>query len=196
MHLRLLSLVLTLGVALSGCKAALHPMTMPLRWTADAAEVRVFPAIGLEVLRRRPVRVEPFTDARDRRDAVGMNVEEGRNLPVTTRDEVTGFLTDRFVELLRANGVNLSPSGADRVVHTEVQRFFVTESNTYNGSVVLGITVEDAGGKQLWHGVVEGNSKRFGRSYSEENYQEALTSAALEAYKDLGEKPGFFEAFR
>ena len=33
-------------------------------------------------------------------------------------------------------------------------------------------------------------------SYSPENYQEALTSAALEAYKDLGEKPGFFEAFR
>ena len=88
-----------------------------------------------------------------------------------------------------------APSGADRVLHTEVQRFFVVESGLYNGDVAMGITVTDGSGVVLWHGS-EGRSKRFGRSFSAENYQEALTSAAGEALKNLAEMPDFINAFR
>lgn len=198
-NLRSLALiVVALGSStLAGCRhAPSGPMSLPLHWAASAEDLTVFPAAGVEVLRRRAIAVEPFTDARDRRDAVGSNVEQGGAVPVTTPDDVPKFLAGRFAEVLSANGVHPVASGPDRVIHTEVQRFFVIESGLYNGDVALGITVTDGSGVVLWHGVSEGRSKRFGRSFSAENYQEALSSAAVEALKNLGETPDFFNAFK
>ena len=185
-------------LASSGCRhGASGPMNLPMRWTATAEDMRVFSAGKAELLRRHEVAVVPFTDRREGHGAVGVNVENGRNTEVTTSDDVGRFLSEQFAEVLRGSGVNVGVgSSAERVIHGEVQRFFVTESNLYEGVVILGITVSDARGAALWHGTCEGRSKRFGRSFSAENYQEALSSATVEAIKDLGDQPGFLDAFK
>lgn len=197
-NLRLSSLaVLSCSVAVAGCRhAPSGPMSMPLRSTASAEDLRVFPASGIELLKLHAIAVPAFTDARDRRDAVGANVDNGAPVPVSTPDDVPAFLTERFVETLRANGASVAPSGAERIIRAEVQRYFVSETGVYDGNVALGFTVTDANGKVLWHAVAEGKSKRFGRSFAPENYQESLTSSFLEALKNLGEKPDFFQALK
>ncbi len=191
-------LVVLALLASSGCRhAASGPMNLPMRWAASNEEMRIFSGAKAELLRKHAVAVVPFTDRREGRGAVGANIENGRHLDVNTDDDVGRFLSEQFAEVLRANAMNVAAvSGADRVIHGEVQRFFVTESNLYEGSVVLGITVSDARGAALWHGTCEGRSKRFGRSFSAENYQEALSSATVEAVKDLGDQPGFLDAFK
>ena len=47
--------------------------------------------------------------------------------------------------------------------------------------VAVLITVQDAGGKELWSGLVTGEAKRWGRSYNEENYMETLSDALVRA---------------
>ncbi len=188
--------VLVLAAA-PGCRHQQRvPMTLPLVWAAGPQDLLVFPASGLELMKRRSVRVDSFTDARDQRDAVGVNVQQPMSLPVTARGDVGLFLSGGLADVLRASGIHPVSAGADRVVRTEIQRFYVIEANDYQGRVALGVTVDDGSGQPLWHGVVEGRSSQWGRSYSSENFLESLTSASLEAYKNLGEKPGFFEAFR
>ena len=192
-HFALL-LVPTLAACVHGSSG---PISLPLRWTATGEDMRILRAGKVEVLRRHEVSVMPFTDARGGHDDVGVNLEHGGHIEVTTPDDVVRFLSEQFAEVLRANGIKLAArSDADRLIRAEVQRFFVTESNVYEGSVILGVSVTDPAGRVLWSGVTEGRSKRWGRSMSPENYQEALTSASLEAMKDLAGQPDFFEAFR
>jgi|SRR5471032_612951 hypothetical protein len=188
--------VFSFAAGLSGCRHRQDSLSMPLRWADAPADLRIFPASGVELMKQHAISLQPFTDSRDAKDAVGVNVEDKNRSPVSTKDDVPAFLTGRFAEVLRANGVESGAANADRVISVEVQRFFVTESNLYEGDVALGVTLSDAVGRVLWHGVVEGKSKRFGRSFAAENYQETLTSASFEAFKSLGEKVDFFASFK
>jgi hypothetical protein len=197
MRIVLVSLaVLGLGAGLAGCRHQADAMTVPMRWADAPSDLRIYPASGVELMKQHAISLQPFTDEREDKVAVGMNVENNHKAPVSTKDDVAAFLTGRFAEVLHANGVESGAANADRVISVAVQRFYVMESNLYEGDVALSVTVADAGGRVLWHGVVEGKSKRFGRSFAADNYQESLTSASIEAFKNLGEKPDFFDSFK
>ena len=73
--------------------------------------------------------------------------------------------------------------------------FFVKEGDTYDTDVALKVRVADASGTALWEGVSEGHAHRFGRSFSGDNYQEALSSAFFDAVKDLLANADFRKSF-
>ena len=172
------------------------PMTIPLRSTLSAEDMRdQIPAAAVDDLNRQVLEVGSFVDARPERGLVGKNVEKGGGGTVSTGDDVGTFVQDQLVKIFGANGIKLG-AGATRVLTGEVQRFFVTEENTYDTDVAIKFRLADSSGRELWQGVGEGHSHRFGRSFSADNYQEALSSALFEAVKDLLANPDFRKNFR
>jgi hypothetical protein len=196
-----LRIALALIAALSLC--CVHrqtgPMQIPLRW-APTDDLRV-PVAAIDALSKQAIHVDSFVDARQDRGSIGKNTEARiNNQPkddwlVSTPDDVAAFLTGRFREVLKANGVSMVASGATRVISAEVRRYFVTEGETYKADVVLRFTVEDGAGRTLWQGTSEGHANRWGRSFSEQNYQESLCNAFLEATKDVMRNREFLDAF-
>jgi hypothetical protein len=175
-------------------------MRIPLRWTPT--DDLLLPAGAVDLLSSQAISVASFVDARQDRESIGKNTEgqidtraKGVWL-VSTPDDVAAFLAGRFREVLKANGVSTVGSGATRLIKAQVQRYFVTEGETYKADVVLRFTVEDGAGRKLWQGIGEGHANRWGRSYREENYQESLCNAFLEATKDVMRNQKFLDAFR
>jgi hypothetical protein len=194
-------IALVLATALSlDCVRTTGPMRIPLRW-APTDDLRL-PADAADALSNQAINVGSFVDARQDRGSIGKNTEARIGAKpkdvwvVSTPDDVGAFLAGRFREVLKANGIATVGSGATRLIKAEVQRYFVTEGETYRADVVLRFTVEDGAGRRLWQGIGEGHANRWGRSYSEENYQESLCNAFLEATKDLMRRKKFLDAFR
>jgi len=176
------------------------PMRVRLEWK-PTDEARL-PASAVDKLFKQRVAVGTFTDLRQDPEVIGKNIEtriaaqEKGVWTVSTFDDVGAFLAGHFGEILSSNGVALVPEGPTRTISAEVQRFFVNEANTYKADVALRFTVRDGQGRTVWQGLAEGSSNRWGKSYSAENYYEALSNAFLESVKDLVKNPEFLAAFR
>lgn len=174
------------------------PMTMPLVW--QPTDPVTLPFTAGEAFRNQRVAVNPIADAREDRTAIGKNVEAVIDLhqkpewAVSTDTDVASFLTERLLSVLQTNGINAVTSDPSRVIRIELARFFVIEGETYKAEVGLRVSIEDGGGRALWQGLADGTSNRLGRSYSPENYNEALCNAFLEAIKDLMKNPEMLKA--
>ena len=56
--------------------------------------------------------------------------------------------------------------------------------------------MNDASGRQLWKGTVNGTAKRFGRSLNPENYQEVFSDAMVNLVEGLLNNAGFRAALK
>lgn len=143
------------------------------------------------------VRVEPVVDTRPEPGKLGENVE-GARVPVT--ESVQG-LTVRAVETalhreLQGLGLQLvaTAAEAERVLQVSIVRLWVSEDNTYNAEFRMTVEVRGAGGEVYASVLAAGTAKRFGSSLSEANYNEAWSSAFMEAFENVVEDPKFGEA--
>ena len=115
-------------------------------------------------------------------------------MTVTTKDDVPTWCTDSLRTVLSKAGL---PIGADKetvTVSGELQSFFVTEKDTYVGDVTIKIKVTNRAGTVLWTGMANGASKRWGRSYSADNYNEVLSDSVMEAAYSLLKNQRFMDA--
>ena len=142
------------------------------------------------------IKVMPFTDNRDNKAEIARNIESGNPKLVTTKDDVSKWCTDRFKEILQLHGFDLTETGETVQLRGEVVQFHVVEDTLYKGTVALKITVEAPDKTMLWQGLSTGKAKRFGRSYSQENYYETLSDAYLEAVRTLIKDDSFVKALR
>jgi hypothetical protein len=131
------------------------------------------------------VRIEAFNDTASDPKLVGENIEQATPRPVTTADPVGAFVTQHLQQLFAQAGYPSGGADADRVISGEVSKFFVSEKDTYSGSVVLNVTVSDRTGKVLWQGTVWGANQTFGRSYHIDNYQQVLSDSLIDAANNL-----------
>jgi hypothetical protein len=146
-----------------------------------------------------PVHVGTVNDARDKKDQVGENLENKTPIPVLAGNvEPTQFIHDTTRDLLRRAGLQVSDdqAAAERVLVTDLQHFWVKETNTYEAEVRATITVQDKGGRQLWKGTTNGTAERFGRSLKAENYQEVFSDATVDLVQNLLGNPGFRAALK
>ena len=176
------------------------PMRVPLVWK-PTDDVRL-PHAALEGLRGHKIDVGTFLDGRgDDHALIGKNIETRvggatkGEWGVSTGDDVPAFLAERFRAILSDNGLQLGTTDATRVITAEVRRYFVIEGDSYKAEAVLQFTLQTADGRTLWKGLAEGTSNRWGKSYSAENYYEALGNAYVEAVKNLLKNPEFVRAF-
>ena len=143
------------------------------------------------------IQIEALLDARRNPTLIGENREdadEGKILPVTTSDNVAAWCTDRLRYLLEQLGFDVVETEGDVIITGEVRRFFVAETNTYEGDVGLKIDVKSKEGKMLWSGLANGVANRFGRSYKLENYYEVISDSLLDAVQKLANHPNFRRA--
>ena len=150
---------------------------------------------------RASVHVAPVSGEREDVARIGENLENDRPIPVYAAAGAAPppqFVHGVLRELLASAG--LTPAHdrgvADRVLVAELRRFWTRETTTYETEVRATVTVQDAQGRELWQGTVNGTAERFGRSLKAENYQEVFSDAMIELVEGLLNNPGFQAALR
>ena len=177
----------------TGCKSAASrgPLTIPLQYRAtDVASSVQAPMTGtVSVI---------VTDQRDKKDAIGQNIEDPMPKPVLTRDDPAAFVRGVVVQQLQSRGAMIVPTGTPvtRQIALQLFNFYTTESNMYRTAVQLRAQVLGEGGKVLLAGVLNGANEKWGSSYKAENYQESLSDATSDAVMSLLNDPGFVAALK
>jgi hypothetical protein len=188
----LFSAVLAAGTAF----ASGEPLqNIPLKWTPTSPFSEWGPIDVSGAMLTSKIHVDAFVDTRQNPSLVAENREKPSNVrQVTTSSDVAAFVADHFKDTLRGAGLNIVDGAADLNISGEIRQFFVTEVNTYGGEISLLIHVKNSAGKELWTGVVTGDSTRWGRSYSAANYYETMSDMALSATHNLLATAGFHDA--
>jgi hypothetical protein len=195
MHRPALRIVLAaVAVALVGCHHA-DSMQLRLLWM-PTDNPRDLPSGAIEAFRGQTVAVSVTDTRQNSGPRVGQNNEENTPRPVTTTDNVPAFVSQSFASVLQSNGVTVVPTGATRVLRLELGELFVNEGNLYQGSVTLRVSLENGSGQVLWKGAMRGSSHRFGRSFTEENYEQVISDSTLDALRALLGNPDFQAAVR
>jgi hypothetical protein len=188
----LFSAVLAAGTAF----ASGEPLqNIPLKWTPTSPFSEWGPIDVSGAMLTSKIQVDTFVDKRQNPSLVAENREKPSNVrQVTTSSDVAAFVADHFKDTLRGAGLNIVDGAADLNISGEIRQFFVTEVNTYGGEISLLIHVKNSAGKELWTGVVTGDSTRWGRSYSAANYYETMSDMVLSATHNLLATAGFHDA--
>jgi len=176
-------------VFLAGCATA-GLENIPLLWMPTTGMFAMGPSqmAGLEAAR---LQVDPVADKRENATLIGQNREEQTPRQVTTPDDVSAFVTNRVKSLIAVAGIKVVDSGGTAILKSELRRFFVDETDTYQGEVILRVTLTDPQGKILWSGLTSGAAARRGRSYRADNYYQTLSDSLVGAVQQLIQNRGF-----
>ena len=169
---------------------------IPLEWKPTDTVSSLDP-IDLTAFQNQTFTVRPFNDLRKRPSEIGKNVEKrgtGRDLLVTTKDNVGAWITDRFAQILSEFDIDVVKSGGAFTLEADIIKFFVTEESMYKGDVGLKVRLKSKSGAVIWEGTTMGSASRWGSSYKAENYYEALSNAALQAVYGLLKNDSFRQA--
>lgn len=166
---------------MSGCASKKMHLDVPLKWTPTGEANAVNTAVSTS----QSYKIAAFTDARPNKKEIAKNIEDDKVKIVTTRDNVADWCRDRLKDAMGRHGLRVVEDQANVVVKGEVLQFYVVEDSVYKANVKIKLTAENAEGKALWEGEMSGEANRFGRSYSMENYYEALSDAYLGAVDDF-----------
>ncbi|MGQ0577780.1 MAG: hypothetical protein ACT4PQ_02585 [Betaproteobacteria bacterium] len=174
---------------LAGC-ATTGLENIPLLWMPTTGMFAMGPSqiAGLE---GATLQVDPVVDKRENPALIGQNREEPTPRRVTTPDDVPAFVTNRIKSLIAVAGIKVVDSGGSAILKSELRRFFVDETDTYQGEVILRVTLTAPDGKILWSGLSSGATARRGRSYKADNYYETLSDSLVGAVQQLIQNRGF-----
>jgi hypothetical protein len=164
-------LLLAIVLATVACGSSL-PEPFPLDWqgvdSAPSPSDRVRAALS-----RKTFRIEPTVDRRA--DVTKVGVDQESHYQYRTSTNVAAFCSDRIKDMATAAGFKLVEQG-DFILQSEIAEFNVAEAGLYNGEVRVTFRIF-APGKPAFESVYEGQSKRWGRSHSTDNINEALSNA-------------------
>jgi hypothetical protein len=118
-----------------------------------------------------------------RPDPTNVGVHEDSGHIVRTTDNVAQFCSSKMGEMLRAAGARLDEAPM-AVVETDLVEYKVNEGGRFNGLVAIRVTVR-RGGSADWSKTYQGTSNRWGKSYSPDNFNEALSNALHAATEQL-----------
>jgi hypothetical protein len=108
-------------------------------------------------------------------------------------NEVVPFVEKILVKNAQEWGIKVAED-ADLVLTAELLTFQVTErdkavGSTYNAEVRVAGQLQNRAGNQLWSGTAFGDASRYGKKFSNENCNEVLSDAMIEAFADLFSQP-------
>jgi hypothetical protein len=184
------SIALAMFVGLASCS---HPgvvAAFPLEWRGVDSGPTPSPAV-VDGMRGHVFHVAPFVDKRPA-DSPIATIEDDTHT-VQTPTDVAAFCTKQFTDLLTAAGAHVGegPNAVD--LHAEIMDFKVIEGGFYNGEARVHFSIQ-SGGQSKWEGVYDGKSKRWGRSHSPDNYNEALSNSFAEVVRNLIQDDSFGKA--
>jgi hypothetical protein len=144
------------------------------------------------------IRIAPVEDDRADKDRIGVNTEETMPVPIKNGNKMPAeYVRESFVHGFTNLGLHVVESNdATRVVKIRLQRFWVQETDNYNGSITASVSMTGAVGTEVWSGVYTGTGTNFGRSLSVKNYQETYARAVEKLIENVVSDPGFQKALR
>ena len=86
--------------------------------------------------------------------------------------------------------MNIVSDGEDYTLSGELLDLFVTEENIYKGNVAIKYSIKKKD-KTIWTSTAQGSSRKFGRSYSYENYMESISESIFSSVQNLLENESF-----
>jgi hypothetical protein len=185
---RLLSIALAAIVASAGgaCGGGAI-VNLPLTWRGGKLPSARPPVAGAFA-------AAPFTfgvrDLRGDPSVVGMYESDG--FVVRTTDNVAQYCSNRIGEMLSSAGARLNEAPV-AVVEAELLEFRVVEAGTFNGLMRLRVIVHRGSGEP-WSTVYEGKARRWGRTHSPDNFNEALSIALTDVVHHMLADDGFARA--
>ncbi len=124
--------------------------------------------------------------------------DDDRKHTLRAVDDVGPFVAGALEEL--ANEWDLrTKDGSGLTLAVILTRFKAQETNqavgaTYNANCRLSAELK-RGGKELWSGTATGDATRYGKKFSNDNVNEVLSDALLEAFADLLSNGGLHRAW-
>lgn len=108
-------------------------------------------------------------------------------------NEVVPFVEKILVKNAQEWGIQVAED-ADLVLTAELLTFQVTErdkavGSTFKAEVRVATQLQNRAGIQLWSGTAFGDASRYGKKFSNENCNEVLSDAMIEAFADLFSQP-------
>ncbi|CAN5491847.1 hypothetical protein BH11MYX1_BH11MYX1_39160 [soil metagenome] len=172
--MRLLGLALVVTAACHGSP----PSTLALAWRG-VTETPKANSVVQESFAAAPF---SFTLRDVRTDPSAVGGYDDDSTVVHTRDNVGQFCGAKLGEILISTGARIreQPIAA---LETELLEYSVIEGGTFAGKVSLRAIVHR--GDAAWSKVYTGTSKRWGRSHSPENFNEALSNALADVAEQL-----------
>jgi hypothetical protein len=153
--------------------------------------------IDLSYLKKHQIKVNNFSDNRENKNEIGRNTEKESKIKlVTTKDNIAAWCTDRFKYIAGEFGVNISDTSPTIIIDGEIERFYVREQSTYKAEIVIRITAKTSVEGKIWEGIIKGNSSRWGKSYSADNYYEAISNAFIDAIYEWLKDDSFVRAVK
>ena len=154
-----------------------------------------------EAMMKRPVKIR-LRDSRPGNEpaAIGTRTDdEDRKFTLRAVNEVIPFVKQVLADTARQWGLH-DDEGADLVLDAALQIYQALETNqavgaTFNAQVRLAAELKDRSGKVLWSGSAPGDATRYGKKFSNENVNEVLSDALLEAFAGLLSEPGLQDAW-
>jgi len=139
--------------------------------------------------------INPVIDRHPEGTQIGVSEEED-NAPVyfgANGLPPADFVRSALVPVLAAYAVPVAPdvNTHTHVLQLEMTRFWTLEESTYQATIGGSVALADRGGNVLWRGEIVGNGKRWGRTFTAINYQQAFSDAALDLGTKLALDPGF-----
>jgi hypothetical protein len=172
--MRFLGLALVVTAACHGSP----PSTLALSWRG-VTETPKANSVVQESFAAAPF---SFTLRDVRTDPTAVGGYDDSSTIVRTPDNVAQFCGTKLGEILISTGARIREQPV-AALETELLEYRVIEGGTFAGKVSLRAIVHR--GDAAWSKVYTGTSKRWGRSHSPENFNEALSNALADVAEQL-----------
>jgi hypothetical protein len=169
-------------------------ITFELEW-APADSIEQFPILDLKTLEGKKVIIENVIDERDNKNEIGQNIERKRPRNYKTNTDLSKWSTKVIKYLLLTFRVKVVKKDPDFIISPTLLKFYVTEKETYKGAVALKIVVKTLQNDQIWQGVTNGSSNRWGMSFSPDNFLETICNSFADAIYNLLKDQSFTNTF-
>ena len=158
---------------------------LPLRWVGVSA----LPAPTTAVASALAASSFSFGLRDLRSDPTAVGAFQSSGFVVRTTDNVGQYCTDRMGEMLVHAGAHLNPAPGT-ALEAELLDYQVVEGSTFVGTVRLRVTLRH-GTDAVWSKTYTGTSKRWGRTHSPDNFNDALSNSLADATAQLLRDDGF-----
>ncbi len=138
-----------------------------------------------------------FADKRKILDQIGENKEKKKIVPIKTSPEgVTAFIDKAFRKEFVKAGFNVvdNQDSAQKIIRITLLNLWAEESNIYEANVAAGLEIQDKTGAVLAGNNFMGVGKRWGRSYSEDEYRKVLSDAVVDLVKNMFRDAAFVKS--
>ena len=164
-----------------------------LKWTpSDDVHEKAF--VDVKALSELNVNIPAVIDNRSEKECIGKNIENGGNRRYVTDSDIAEWATIHVRKILDHFKVSSHGKDADLLLQFSLVNFFVTEESIYKGNVSFLVTAKGKDGSMIWEDAIHGDSNRWGRSYSVNNYLECICNAFVDAVYALVANKKFIEA--